>query len=131
MSLSTFFAINTVLAIGFGLGFVLVPATLAELYGLDLGEGGLFVGRLFGTVLLYVGLLVWQARGFVDQPAARSVLLSGFVGDGIGLIIIVLAQLGGLLNAVGWSAVAIYVFLTAARAYYLFVKSETPAPQPS
>ena len=127
MSLVTFFTINTVLALSYGLGFVLIPSTLADVYGLDLGEAGIFVARVYGTLLLYVGLLVWQARGFAKEPAARAVLLAGLIGDGVGLIVVVLAQLGGLLGAVGWSGVAIYAFLTLGRAYFLFIKSPEAA----
>ena len=127
MSLVTFFAINAVLALGYGLGFVLVPSTVADVYGLDLGESGIFVARGYGTLLLYVGLLVWQARGFAEEPAAKAVLLAGLIGDGVGLIVVLFAQLGGLLSVVGWSGVAIYAFLTLGRAYFLFVKSPQAA----
>ena len=42
-------AAKSIVEIVFGIGFVLAPAWLADLFGMTLDEGGTLMARLFGT----------------------------------------------------------------------------------
>ncbi len=102
---------KAVICVVFGLGFVLLPDTLLFFYAISAGPGGIFMTRLFGASFIVIGLLLWLARYTTDPTTRRVVALAVFVGDAVGFIIALLAQLSGTANALGWSTVALYLVL--------------------
>lgn len=122
MKLSTVFTANAVVTLLFGLGFTLVPATVLTLYGLTLSEGGLFVARLFGAALLGYAMLTWSARNTEESGARGAIVLGLFLGFAIGFIVSLAGQIAGVVNALGWSTVAIYLLLALGYGYFQFMK---------
>ena len=125
MTLRNFLAVASVIAFAFGLGFILIPQPLTELYNITLDAPGVFVGQLFGAALLGFGALNWSARNVRDTQALKGILLANVVGDVVGFVIALLSQLAGVggVNALGWSTVALYLLLALGFAYFRFVKS--------
>ena len=124
MKLSLFLIIKAVIATVFGIGFVLIPAQLASLFGFTLDAGGVFTARLLGAMLIGIGLICWLCRAS-DAGALRSITLSLCVADTLGFIVTLLAQLGGLTNALGWVNVVIWLLLALGLAYFRFLKPGT------
>ena len=124
MNLKTVFVVNAVVALVFGLAFVLVPGPLTALYGADLTAAGLFTGRLLGAAFIVFGVLTWLVRDAGASSERRAILLSFFVGDVIGFVASLLAMFDGVFNSLGWSTVAIYLILALAFGYYLFFAGE-------
>jgi len=122
MKLSNLLVFNAILALPFGVGFVLVPGTVWSLYGLAPGPAVNLAGQYFGVELIAVGLLCWFARNVSDSIAQRALILAFLIADVIGLVISLIATLSGMFNAVGWSAVAIYLVLSLGYAYFQFMK---------
>ena len=122
MNFKNIMVISTVLALGFGIGFLIFPSPLASLYGLKLSHSGVFIGRLLGAELIGYGLLAWFIRNIVDPSIQRPLLLAFFVTDGTGFIVTLLTQLAGLMNILGWVIVAVYLFLTLCFGYLRFLK---------
>ena len=122
MKLSTLFIINTVVAGVFGLAFVLMPDTAMSFYGATLSPAGVLVARLFGAALLGYAVLSWFTRNAEDSEARKASLLGMFVGDAVGFIVALLGQLAGVVNAFGWSTVAIYLLLALGFGYFYFMK---------
>lgn len=122
MTLAAFMAIHAVIALAFGIAFVLAPAWLLSLYGITLDAAGILMTRLFGAALIQIGLLAWLAKQVADAVARRAVLLAYFLGLGVGFVIILLGQVAGVLNALGWTSVAIYLLLALGYGYFQFVK---------
>ena len=78
------------------------------------------MARYFGLTLLGQGVVVWPIKDAVDGKVLRG-FLSGFaLQSAIGLLVSIWGTLGGILNALGWSAVLIYALLLAGYLYYLF-----------
>ena len=119
MKLSALLAISAVIAVAFGLAFVLVSATLLELYGITLDKPGTLVAQFFGAALIGIGIINWSARTAPD--GGRSVILGNLVGDAVGFVIALLGELAGVANALGWSTVALYLVLGLAFAYFQFM----------
>jgi len=69
-----------------------------------------------------VGLLCWLARNVSDSAAQRAMILAFLIADVIGLIVSLMGTLSGVFNAVGWSAVVIYLVLSLGFAYFQFMK---------
>jgi len=129
MKLSALMTINAIIAVAFGLGFVLVPGQVVSLYGISADAGLQYTGQLFGGALLAFAVLTWLARNVPDSEARRAILLALFVGDAIGFIVALLGQFGGVVTALGWSTVAIYLLLAIGFGYFrFFAKLETPEP---
>jgi len=53
MKLGTFMAIHAFVAVVFGIGFVLAPASVLAPYGMvNMDAGAVFMSRLFGAALI-------------------------------------------------------------------------------
>jgi hypothetical protein len=67
--------------------------------------------------------LLWFARNAArSEIALRALVLAITIGDTLGFVITLLAQLGGLANALGWVTVALYLLLALGFGYFQFVK---------
>lgn len=121
MKLNVFFIINAIVALIFGLALALVPAQTLNIYGLTMDEAGLLVARLFGAALLGYAALTWLARTQEEDEARHAIVPALFVTNGIGFIIALIGQLGGLVNMVGWVNVVIYAFFTLVYMYFEFM----------
>ncbi len=122
MKLATFMAVAAVLALVFGLAFILTPAQLMSFYGVTLEAGGQWVGRYLGSAFIGIAVLTWLARNAPQGEALRAVVLGLFILSVTGLVVAVLDGLFGPGNSLVWSTVVIYLFLTLGFGYFQFVK---------
>jgi hypothetical protein len=122
MTIRMFFAILAVLSVLFGIGFVLAPAQVLANYGVEHSPALALLGRLFGGALLTLGIILWLARDFRDDAAIRTVLVAALIGDAINLVVATMGTLSGVVNALGWSTVLIYLFAAAGSGYFLMAR---------
>ena len=122
MKFSNLLLVNAVVALVYGVGLVLLPSTLLSMYGVTPGPAVNLASQLFGVELLHVGLICWFARNVSDGPAQRALIVASLIGQVFGLIVALMGTLSGVFNAVGWSAVAIYLLLGLGYAYLQFMK---------
>ena len=123
MKLSNLMAIKAIIVVVFGVGFVLIPTTLLSFYGVTLDPGGVYMTQLFGAAFILLGILLWFARtASASDVALRAIVLAVAVGDTIGFIVALLAQLSGVVNALGWITVALYLLLALGFGYFRFAK---------
>jgi len=122
MKLHNLFVLNAVLGLAFGVGFVLLPATMLELYGMERTASANLAGQLFGVELIAVGLLCWFVRDVSDAAALRAITLALLLADVVGLIVVLTGTLSDVMNGMGWSGVAIYLVLAAGYAYFRSLK---------
>ncbi len=118
MKLSTLMTVKAVICILFGLIFVLAPGVLLTYYGFRNAEPGmLFMAQLYGATFLLLGLLLWFARSAKDSEALRAIVVAVCAGDAIGFVVVLLGELGGVMNGLGWLVVALYFLLSIAFGY--------------
>jgi hypothetical protein len=132
MKLSSLMAIKAVICIVFGIGFLLVPAPLFSLYGVTLTPGTSAIVQLFGAAFVLLSVMLWLARNAPgSEVALKAFVLAVFVGDTIGLVVALLAQLSGAMNSLGWMIVVLYLLLALGFGYFQFVKpaAESATPQ--
>lgn len=122
MKLSTLMVIKAIVCLGFGILFLAIPALLMSLYGVTLNDGGVLMARLYGASLLGNLMLAWFSRNDPGSAALRAAILALLVYDAVGLIVAIVATLSGVMNALGWMVVGIYLFLTIGFGYFQFVK---------
>ena len=125
MKFSTWLTIAAVVAVVFGLAFVLVTGPLLSVYGITLDKAGTLVAQLFGASLLGFAVLNWFARGVTDREARQAILLANLASDAVGFVMALIGQLAGVANALGWSTVALYLLLALGFAYFQFMKPST------
>ncbi len=121
MKLGNLFLVNAIVAVLFALGFLLIPEQVLALFAMSVSEQGIVIARLFGAALLGYALITWFARSATGEMA-RNLVLSLLVAFAVGSVVLVLGQLRGLANGLGWIAVAIYVLFTLGYAYFYFLK---------
>lgn len=122
MKLSNLMIAAAVIALVFGLGFILAPAWMMSLYGLTLDAPGQWIGRYFGSALIGIAVASWQARNATKGEALRAIVLGYFVLSLTGLVVVILDRFMGSGNALVWINVLVYLFLTAGFGYFQFVK---------
>ena len=126
MKLCNLMATKAVIVVVFGVGFILIPTTVLSFYGVTLNPGGAVITQLFGAAFILLGILLWFARNAPSSDVAlRAIILAIVVGDAIGFIVGLLAQLSGMMNALGWVTVALYLLLSFGFGYFQFVKPAT------
>jgi uncharacterized membrane protein YfcA len=114
--------IKSIITVVFGIGFVVVPVRVMSYYGVTLDPAGAYMTRLFGAAFIVIGLLLWYGRKDAGSPALKAIVLGVFIGDIVGFVLALQAQLLGIVNALGWLTVAIYFFLVLGFGYFLFKK---------
>ncbi len=126
MKLGTLMMVTTVVAGIFGIAFVLASGPLMSMYGATLNPAGTLIAQLFGAALIGYAVVNWFARNAKGDEALRAIVLANFVADTIGFIVSLLGQLSGVVNALGWSTVVIYLLLALGYAYFQFMKPSSP-----
>ena len=122
MKLKTLMIINAIVAIVFGVAFVIVPAQVYSLYDVTPNEQLKYMGQLYGAAIIGFALLTWMARNATDSDARRAIVLALFICNGICFIVALIGQLSNVVNALGWSTVAIYLFFALGFGYFQFFK---------
>ena len=122
MKLSTLLVVAAVIGAVFGIAFVVATGPLLSIYGITLDKAGTLVAQLFGSLLIGLATLNWFARNVTDPEARQAIVFGNLAGDVVGFVVILLGQLAGIANALGWSNVAIYLLLALAFAYVQFVQ---------
>lgn len=122
-TLNVVLIITAVIAIVFSAGFVLVPTTLWALYGVKLNTDGVYLAQLFGTANVGIGLVILSVRGASAPDTGRRLAL-GILGwvivEGI---VVLLGQLQGVTNVLGWLFVGLDLVLAVVYAYFLLAGS--------
>ncbi len=120
MNRRTFLTIAALLALGYAAGLILIPAIMNSTYGFAGSDSEILLSRFFGVELLVLGVVTWLAKdltGVIVGP----LITGNLIGNAVGVIVALMGTLSGVMNAAGWSAVVIYVFLTLGFGYFQFM----------
>ena len=120
MKLRTFLTTVAVIALLYALGLILLPAFMATTYGMGTSASEILLARFFGVEMLVVGVINWLAKDLTGA-SVRPVITGNLIGDIVGTIVALMGTLSGVMNVVGWSAVAIYLLIALGFAYFQFM----------
>jgi hypothetical protein len=121
--MKTLFTITLVVELIFGIGFMAVPETLANTFDVTLSDFGITLSRLFGSALLGFAVLLWFGRQSTQPDTHKAALACMFSYFLLSTVFYLIAQLSGLMNAMGWSAVGLHLILSIAFGYFLLKRS--------
>jgi hypothetical protein len=121
--MKTLFNINIVVALLFGLGFILIPATVLDVYDVTLSDQGITVARLFGSAILAYPVLLWYAGRSDDPKYMKGASRALFTYWLLGTIFLIIAQLDNQLNALfGWLTIGLHIIMLVWYGIYIFSK---------
>jgi hypothetical protein len=103
----------------FAIGFVAVPGPMLGPYGVTLDPTATSFARLFGSALLTFPVLLSYARASADMALKRVAVRTLFVYFLVSTVLVLMNQVGGLMNALGWIIVALHVVFTLWFGAYL------------
>jgi hypothetical protein len=121
MKLSLFLSVKAIISIVCGLALLLIPGAFMGLAGVTLDPGGTVMARLAGALLIGIAIMCWTARNADPSVGREAFVLGLFVADALGFVVILLAQLAGLMTALGWVAVLLWLVLAAGLGYFRFM----------
>jgi len=126
MKFHTMMTIKAVVCLVLGVPIVLVPTFMYSIFGVSLDSGGAFAAREYGAAMIGILLITWFGRYVSESPVRWAIALGLCVYDALGFVVSLVAVLTGVLNALGWSIVLLYLLLAIGFGYFL-VKSPQPA----
>jgi hypothetical protein len=120
MKLNGFLTLATLVAVIFGLAFLIAPAQLTALYGVNLTPATEVLGRITGSTILAFAIVYWGARNGAGAEAWKATMVAALVTNGLDCLIMLHAAWIGLVNSYGWAQAAINGLLALGVAYFAF-----------
>ena len=116
--LKTTFLIHFIVALLFGLGFLLIPVAVGNVYGLDVQEPDIY--RLLGAAMLGFAVSSWLAYKETNWESVRIVVVMELVWTVLGTLVMLYALLIAGFPVLGWlNAVILAAFaITFGRFYF-------------
>jgi hypothetical protein len=127
MTFQSLLIIKAVVCLFFGIFLLAAPGTLFGMLGTTLNAGGMFTAREYGAALMGILFLTWFAKSVQASDARRAILLDLLIYDSIGVIITFVAATSGLLGALAWGIVLVYLFFAVGSGYLLITRSSSAA----
>jgi len=116
------FIFNTIAALGYGVGLLVIPSTMLSLHGISQMPSSILMARYFGVALLGIGLITWLARNTDDSRVRDAITLGLPISYIVGFILSLQSTLSGQMNTLGWLPVVIYLLLILGYGYIRFLK---------
>ena len=122
--MNTLFLVYLVVEAIFGIGFIFAPALLMGPMGVTLDETSTTFARMLGSALISFPVLLFFARKSDKSEFKKGVVYSMLIYLLISTIILLITQLNGLMNAMGWSIVILHLVFTLWFGYFLINRSQ-------
>ena len=97
--------------------------TLANTFDVTLSDFGITLSRLFGSALFGFSVLLWFGRQSTQPDTHKATLACMFSYFLLSTVFYLIAQLSGLMNVMGWSAVGLHLILLIAFGYFLLKRT--------
>jgi hypothetical protein len=120
MTMRNLLVTTAVLAFVFGGAYLLIPAQVLALFGASTDDVGQLAARFFGGAVVGYGVLALAHRDSDLIDARGSVLPAFAITFSLAFVLALLAQLTGVLNALGWVSVVTFLMLAIAYTYFQF-----------
>ena len=120
--MDTLFLVALIVEALFGIGFLIIPGPMLGPFGVTLDATATTFARLFGSALISFPFLLWFARKSDKPEFKKGVVYSLFAFYLLSTIILVMTQLAGLMNGLGWIVIGIHAILLVWFGYFLVKK---------
>jgi hypothetical protein len=123
--MNTLFLVYLIVEVIFGIGFLFVPDIMMGPMGVTLDETSTTFARLFGSLIISIPVLLFFARKSASSEFKRGVVYCIFTYLLASTIILLLTQLKGLMNPMGWGIVVLHFVFMLWFGYYLINQGRT------
>jgi uncharacterized protein YjeT (DUF2065 family) len=127
MDSKLYLTVAAIVAIIYGLGFVLIPSHLVALYGMTPEPHLVLNIRFFGTTLIALGVIFWFARERPRMGRRPRRTDRRDRGDALGVLVNLRGTMKGLLNGLAWSSTVVYIALLVGGIYCLSTSARKTA----
>ena len=131
MKIHTFLSIYAGVTVFWGVSWLLFSGLLFALYGLQESAALKYTGQLFGAALIGLAVIAWSVRITPASEARRAIILALFITEVLCFIVALIGQLDGVVNALGWTTVAICLLFAIGFGYYHFFERDNEVFAPS
>jgi hypothetical protein len=121
--MNTLFLIALIFESIFGIGFIFIPGALLSPMGVILGESAKTFAHLFGSAIISFPVLLFFAIKSDKAEFKNGVVKSMSVYYFASTILLLITQLNGQMNSMGWSVVGLHLLLLIWFGYFLFKKA--------
>jgi hypothetical protein len=103
----------------FGIGFLFAPALMMGPMGVTLDVTSTTFARLFGTLIISIPVLLFFVRKSASKEFRKGVVYCVFTYLLLSTILLLVTQLKGLMNPLGWGIVLLHFVFMLWFGYYL------------
>jgi hypothetical protein len=108
----------------FGIGFLVVPGIMMGPMGVTLDETSTTFARLCGTLIISIPVLLFFVRKSTSTEFRRGVVYCIFTYLLLSTILLLITQLKGLMNPLGWGIVILHFVFMLWFGYYLIYQEK-------
>ena len=123
--MNTLFLVYLIVEAIFGIGFLFVPGLMMDPMGVTLDETSTTFARLLGSLVISIPVLLFFARKSASEEFKRAVVYSIFTYLLLSTIILLIPQLKGLMNSLGWGIVALHFGFMLWFGYFIIKKGKS------
>ena len=117
--MNTLFIVFLIVEAIFGIGFLFVPDLMMGPMGVTLDETSTNFARLFGSLIISLPVLLFFARKSASMEFKRGVVYCVFVYLLLSTVLLLISQLKGSMNSMGWGIVILHLGFMLWFGYYL------------
>jgi len=117
--MNTLFLTYLIVEAIFGIGFLFAPALLMSPMGVSLDETSTTMARMFGSLLIAIPVLVYFARKSSSSEFRSGVIYCAFTYLLASTVVLLITQIKGLMNTMGWGIVILHLVFMLWFGYYL------------
>jgi len=124
MNYKFLFVLNALVALVFGVGFLVVPNIVLQFFGVsEQYASTMWASRFYGSAMVALGLVLWFAKD-VDESAQKGMGWALLISMAIGLVVSIAASVSSkaVIRSNSWIPIVIYVLLGLGYAFMLFMK---------
>ena len=115
----TLFLVYMIVEAIFGIGFLFNPGFVMDPMGVTLDETATTFARLLGSLIISIPVLLFFARRSAGTEFKKGVVYSLFIYLFLSTILLLISQLNGLMNAMGWGIVLLHFAFMIWFGYYI------------
>ena len=122
--MNTLFLVYLIAEVIFGIGFLISPGFMMGPMGVTLDETSTNFARLFGSLIISIPVLLFFVRKSTSSEFKRGIVYSVFTYLFLSTILLLISQLKGQMNSMGWGIVMIHFIFMVWFGYYLLNQSK-------
>ena len=122
MNLRNLYLLNTIISLGFALGFFLISPFLLGLFGMEDTPEARTLAQLIAVELIVGSVTTLLARDVTDSKATSAINTGNFLAGLLGTVIALRATLTGVMSWFGYVVAAVYLYVAVAFGYFQFTK---------